>query len=279
MTDYGAARFLNVEQKYGGHYLPENKSWAKQTIAHNTLVADETSHFEGKLSQAEQHHPEVLYFGADERRDQATVIVEGTYPGLRFSRTLALLKESPFIHPPVLDVLRVESDRARQLDLPLHYRGQVTHVSHPVKAATDSMVPLGSKNGYQHLWSRAVSQVEKGELFQLTWLLDNRFYTWSVLAGAPMEVHFVETGANDPDFNLRKESAVILRVQANGDYTFTSLLEPHGEYNGPREYTTASTTSLAGLERKVSDGREVVRISTTGGELFGITFSNLPGQE
>ena len=28
VSDYGAARFLNVEAKYGGRYLPENKTYA-----------------------------------------------------------------------------------------------------------------------------------------------------------------------------------------------------------------------------------------------------------
>jgi hypothetical protein len=45
VTDYGAARFLNVEAKAGGRYLPENDSWAQQTVAHNTLVVDEKSQF------------------------------------------------------------------------------------------------------------------------------------------------------------------------------------------------------------------------------------------
>jgi hypothetical protein len=47
VQDYGLARFVNIEQKKGGSYLNENKTWAKQTIAHNTLVQDETSHFNG----------------------------------------------------------------------------------------------------------------------------------------------------------------------------------------------------------------------------------------
>ena len=36
LTDYGSVRFVGVEQKYGGRYLPENKTYASQTIAHNT---------------------------------------------------------------------------------------------------------------------------------------------------------------------------------------------------------------------------------------------------
>ena len=61
VTDYGAARFLNVEAKFGGHYLPENKSWAKQTVAHNTLVVDETSHFGSNLSLAERITPSIWF--------------------------------------------------------------------------------------------------------------------------------------------------------------------------------------------------------------------------
>ena len=68
ITDYGAARFLNVEQKRGGSYLPENTTYAKQTIAHNTLVVDETSHFDAKLSVAETRHPVVTLVRQHERR-------------------------------------------------------------------------------------------------------------------------------------------------------------------------------------------------------------------
>jgi len=45
LQDYGSARFINVEQKFGGRYLPENTSWAKQTIAHNTITVDGRSQF------------------------------------------------------------------------------------------------------------------------------------------------------------------------------------------------------------------------------------------
>ena len=43
LTDYGAARFVNIEQKLGGKYLPETESYSKQTISHNTVVVDEKS--------------------------------------------------------------------------------------------------------------------------------------------------------------------------------------------------------------------------------------------
>src|SRR6185503_8808167 len=61
LRDYGAVRFIGVEQKYGGRYLPENKTYAAQTIAHNTIVVDETSHYEANESAAEKFHPEKLF--------------------------------------------------------------------------------------------------------------------------------------------------------------------------------------------------------------------------
>src|SRR5258708_19581753 len=41
ISDYGSARFLNVEQKFGGRYLPENKSFAKQTRSEERRVGKE----------------------------------------------------------------------------------------------------------------------------------------------------------------------------------------------------------------------------------------------
>jgi len=47
LQDYGLVRFVNIGQKGGGNYLKENASWAKQTIAHNTITQDSVSHFQG----------------------------------------------------------------------------------------------------------------------------------------------------------------------------------------------------------------------------------------
>ena len=58
VQDYGMGRFVNIEQKGGGNYLKENKTWAKQTIAHNTLVQNETSQFKGEYDIGSKHHSE-----------------------------------------------------------------------------------------------------------------------------------------------------------------------------------------------------------------------------
>jgi hypothetical protein len=273
VADYGAARFLNVESKYGGHYLPENSSWAKQTVAHNTLVVDEESHFGGDWGLGQGNATVPLHFETGDRADVVAARIDTAYEGLRFTRALVLVKDSPLQLPMVLDVLRVEAEGEHQYDLPLHFRGQVTNVSHELNANTVALEPLGVRNGYQHLWKRASAAAEKGELFQLTFLNDNRFYTHSVLATAPAEFLFAETGASDPNFNLRHEQALIQRVEDAGAQVFVSVLEPHGEYNGSREFTTGSASGVAAIDR-ATDGRlEAIRITTTGGAFTTVLLS------
>ena len=273
LRDYGAARFLNVEAKDGGRYLPENKTWAKQTVAHNTLVVDETSHFDGDWKVSQKYYPQPLMFDINETAEITSARMGDAYEGVVFSRTLAMLKSDSFSNPVTLDVLKVESEKAHQYDLPVHFNGHITHVSHPLDASTSSMSALGDKNGYQHLWLRAKAEVAAGETFQVTWIKDNRFYTYSVLAETAMEVLFTETGANDPNFNLRTEQALVLRVKDASNYTFSSVLEPHGEYNGSREFTTASASNLAGIERFKGDGAEAIRLSTRNGDTTTLGLS------
>jgi hypothetical protein len=94
---------------------------------------------------------------------------------------------------------------------------------------------LGKDNGYQHLWLDARSK-PGSEPRSLAWLLDGRFYTYRFGSSAPAQALLVESGANDPEFNLRREPALLQRVDGQKDVTFFSVLEPHGEYNGTAEY-------------------------------------------
>jgi len=250
ITDYGAARFLNIEQKNGGRYLPENATWAKQTVAHNTLVVDERSHFDGDLRRAELLYPEMLLFDVNDGIQIAAAGVQGAYDQVRFERTLALLRSGLGEHAIVADVLDITGSGKHQYDLPLHFNGRIIAISHPPAAAASGLQPLGNASGYQHLWLRARAQVAADEIFSLTWLTGNRFYTYSALALEDMEVLFTELGANDPHFNLRRQQAIILRVQGAASHAFVSILEPHGEYNGAEEYTLRSRGAIADIRYK-----------------------------
>src|SRR3546814_17612867 len=47
VTDYGAARFLNVAAKRGGRHLPANDNWGNTKIAHKNLCAQENRQISG----------------------------------------------------------------------------------------------------------------------------------------------------------------------------------------------------------------------------------------
>lgn len=273
VTDYGAARFLNVEEKHGGRYLPENQSWAQQTVAHNTLVVDETSHFGSNLALAERSYPEPLVYDLRDDIQLTAARMTGAYPDVDFTRVMAMLRSPALARPVILDVMKVAGGKPQQYDLPLYYSGQITHVSHPVEASTDIMKALGKANGYQHLWLRGRAAVRAGETFQLTWLTANRFYTYSVLADAPLEVLFTEVGADDPEFNLRRESGLILRVHGAAEATFFAVLEPHGEYDGTREFTTASASSIRGLARVSQGGLDVFQVEPANHPAISLALS------
>ena len=94
IQDYGAARWVNIDQKGGGRYLKENQTFAKQTIGHNTLVINETSHYEGKVKEAEAHHPDQYFFDVKNPNVQAVSAKEThAYADAKMHRTLILLKD------------------------------------------------------------------------------------------------------------------------------------------------------------------------------------------
>lgn len=272
VLDYGAARFLNVEAKNGGHYLPENNSWAKQTIAHNTLVVDETSHFGGKTNVGEQHQPEQLLFVTGDQVQLSAAHMDGAYEDVAFTRLMATINDTALEQPIVLDVLKVSAKEQHQYDLPLHYSGQLTDTSVALESFTKGLKPLGDQNGYQHLWLKSRGELSD-EPARVTWMKDKRFYTYTTLAPAGAEFLFAQLGANDPHFNLRPESALITRVRGAKDTLFASVLEPHGVYNPALEYTTNSHSQIADLKRISEGGLDMILIETVQGKTWAAAIS------
>lgn len=243
--DYGASRFLNVEAKYGGHYLPENNSYAKQTIAHNTLVVDEISHFNGKTRIGNQFHPDVLFTEMDDELQISSARMENAYDDVVFTRTQAMVNSKEgFIF--VVDIMDVASDGKHQYDLPVHFNGQFIDTNVALKSETTSQSVLGDKNGYQHLWLQAQGEVSD-ERSTVTWLKDSTFYTHHSANSPEQKLLMVRLGANDPNFNLIANQALINRVSNAGDHQFLSALEVHGEYNGSKEFTINSKSQLTAL--------------------------------
>lgn len=264
VTDYGSARFLNIQAKQGGRYLRENTSWAKQTIAHNTLVVNQRSHFDGDLETAEAHAPKQLFFAGEGHTKLSTAEISSAYPGVTFRRTLAQLNVSGYESPLVVDVMRATSAKPAQFDLPLHYSGHLIDVSMSLKSNVAARPVLGREHGYQHLWVDAIGAPSSDKNY-VTWLNDGRFYTYRVVPPSGAQMIFAESGANDPNFNLRREPVLIQRVTKASNVTFVSLLEPHGRHDGANETTVGSQSGVRALRHTRTADADVVHIELADG--------------
>ena len=275
VRDYGAARFLNIEAKQGGRYLPENESWAKQTVAHNTLVVDQRSHFDGKLKAADAVAPRQLYFSDAPRLQVSSARVEGAYPGVAITRTLIMADIPGLEAPTVLDLVSADSRESHSYDLPLHYQGHIMEIGFPVRSHVTERPVLGKDHGYQHIWVDAQGAPPAGDA-ALTWLLDGRFYTYRFATDGAIEAILGESGANDPKFNLRREPMLILRARRSGDATFATLLEKHGKYDGAAEQTVASRSRIAAMRHDRQGGMDIVRLTLKDGRQVAVAVSHDP---
>lgn len=249
--DYGAVRFINVEQKWGGRYLPENKSYAAQTIAHNTVVVDEKSHFDGKEETAEKYHGEKLFSALGNKTVQAvSAKQENAYDGVSLQRSLYLL-QLPTGKCLIVDLFRTTAGSSHQYDLPFQYNGQVIKTSFNYRPQTETLKPLGKKNGYQFLWKEAEASLHD-TLAQFTFLNGRTYYTLSSLIQDSTQVFFTRTGANDPDFNLRREPSYILRKRGS-NATFANVIEVHGQFDPISEFSVNSYPSVSSIRLLQND--------------------------
>ena len=272
VTDYGAARFLNIEAKDGGRYLKENETWAKQTVAHNTLVVNETSQFDGKVKAANTLAPKQIFFSAEGSAKISTAEMAGAWPGVVFRRSIVQIDAGK--GPPlVLDLLKVKGDKPAQYDLPLHFAGHIIDAGFPLQQNLAARPVLGKDDGYQHLWVDAIGTPDAANA-RLTWIAGERFYTWRMLPPAGAQVIIAESGANDPKFNLRREPALIQRVKSDGDATFVGVLEPHGAYDPSAETTEGSTSRIEALRHARTDDADVVTIVLAGGRTITIAVAD-----
>jgi len=253
LQDYGAARFLNIVQKNGGHYLPENDTWAKQTIAHNTLTVDETSNYNGLLKIAEKYHPTITDFYDGEDIKVVSATESNAYQGVSMERTIAMIQPEGFNKPLVLDIYEAKSDKEHQYDLPFYYLGQLMSTNLQYTAHKTLREPLGYKNGYQYLWKEAEA-LEKpdGSNTFITFLNGNRFYTITNSSlNKNTSYYFNRIGANDPDFNLRNEPSFMIREKGKSAL-FVSVIEAHGEFNPREEYTIQPTSNIEKVNYQIS---------------------------
>jgi len=238
VQDYGMSRYVNIEQKGGGNYLKENKSWAKQSISHNALVQNETSHFKGKYDIGSKHHSETYIFNTENENLQVASAKENNaYPGTKMHRTMVAIKDDSNSKP---------SEQENQYDLPFYYLGQIIQTNSNISKLNIPVV-LGKNNGYQHLYKEAEG-VSKGDNIKLNWLLNNKFYSYSAVTSNGDDLILGRIGANDPDFNLRNEPTLIIRKKNAKNTVFAAIIESHGTYNPVSELAINAYSTIKNIE-------------------------------
>jgi hypothetical protein len=275
IPDYGFSRWINIEPKSGGRYLPENDSYAKQTIAHNTVVVDETSQNGASERKADSVSGERHFFDASRPSVQVmSARADHAYPGVAMQRTMLLIRDSRLQYPAVLDVYRLTSAAEHTYDYPIHFRGPLISTNVKYTAAAEHQEPLGKNFGYQHIWREAAGPVAGNA--QLTWLTGNRYYSITIAPGDSSEAFFGRTGANDPNFNLLSEPLLIVRHRTRNQL-FASVIEPHGYFNESEERSEQARGKLQHVAVLADDAEgSVIDVTGENGIHWTIMVSNGP---
>ncbi|MCL9776952.1 heparinase II/III domain-containing protein [Vibrio methylphosphonaticus] len=285
LREYGFCRWVNVEPKFGGRYLDENKSYARQTIAHNCVTINERCQNDFNIKRADAVHGLPHFFKVeDEKMAGMSAFANDHYDGFEMQRSAFLLQLEELESPLLLDLYRLEpgenSQGQHQYDYSHQYAGQIIRTNFDYNSHQE-VSPLGNDFGYQHLWNIASGQAKKSAL--VSWLQDNSYYTWlgtSSNANTDSnsscgDIIFTRTGANDPSFNTRSEPAFILR--SHGQSTlFASVLETHGYFNEEFE----QSVNARGLVKDIevighNQVASIVQISTEKSSVI-VMISNQP---
>lgn len=245
IPDYGAARFLNVAAKQGGRYLPENNSWAKQTIAHNTLVVNEQSDFYGNTKVADKYSPELVFADLEDPQIQIVSATDDKcYEGATLNRTLAMFQVDGRTY--LIDLFNIKNQHLAQYDLPVYFNGQIIDANFNLNRL-DKYKILGSSNGYQHLIVDA--QADKlPRTARITWMNGTGFYSIFTKAGTDSEVFVTRLGAKDPNYNLRPQMGFVIRTPKAKSKKLLTVYEMHGNYNPATEAVMQSEGSIQNLQ-------------------------------
>jgi hypothetical protein len=194
--------------------------------------------------------------------------------GMHMQRTLAMLKNDTFEYPVIIDICKVNADAPHTLDFPFYYKGIMVSANFEYKKNTQELKTLGTQNGYQHLWLEAEGKTTKPTTC-FTWVNGNRFYSINTLTNVDPELKFTRLGANDPNFNLRPETAFMLRQPAVANHTIVSVIEPHGLYDLSKEVTVGFRSSVSSVVLLAdTESYTAVQISLVSGKSFLVITMN-----
>lgn len=211
--------------KYG---LPIQGGWYRTTLAHNTLIVDESSQkrAEGKC----------IVFGNEKGMNFTVAEAGDIYDGVRFVRSVVRIEEKLFVF-----VDQIQCDQKHLLDIAYHQHG----VWDEVPEGTEWTPP--DKDGYRYLRDATIRQTSEDITF--TTQLQDEWRASITLAGnEPTEI-ITATGVGDHIedrvplvlFRRRtKETALVCGVSLDGEALQINLL-PVSDENGETIPSTAAT--------------------------------------
>jgi hypothetical protein len=74
---------------------------------------------------------------------------------------------------------------------------------------------------------------------------EGKYYTLTSATVESDELLLTRLGANDPDFNLRRDAALMIRRKDSNNTIFVSVIEPHGSYSPVSELSVNSNSNIA----------------------------------
>lgn len=275
IPDYGAARFLNIESKRGGRYLPENKTYAQHTIAHGAVVLDEQSQYRGNVKYSEEHVSQLVKTDTDSERLQVTVAMDTmAYENTCLSRSITMVNESAISDRPfIIDLYHIDSKTGHQMDMNYPIYGDIIDTQFDYTRPVNKTV-LGADNGYNHLEVLAKgSPKANSENTKFTFLQAQRFYTITSITDANTELFITQTGANDPEFNLNIQRQYLIRQpKGQSSHTFVNIIEPHGYFDPIPETVEQPKSVISELTHVQQEGYDIVTFKS-GEDVYLYTLS------
>ncbi|KEZ92909.1 heparinase II/III domain-containing protein [Nonlabens ulvanivorans] len=275
IPDYGAARFLNIETKRGGRYLPENKTYAQHTIAHGAVVLDQKSQYKGNVKYSEEHVSQLVKNDMSNDRLQVTIAADTmAYDGSKLSRSITMVNDADITNRPfIIDLYHVDSNTGHQMDLNYPFFGDIIDTQFDYNRPVNKTV-LGTDNGYNHLEVLAKGSPKPNSTnSQFTFLQAQRFYSITSVTDPSTELFITQTGANDPEFNLNLQRQYLIRQPSGSkNHTFVNIIEPHGFFNPIQETVTYPKSAFSELTHEQQGDYDVVTFKI-GEEIYLYTLS------
>lgn len=238
----GNQRITNAPHLYAdGYQDPRHLTWARTTIAHNTVTIDQESMFPYDFpseSLWECDHwrdtisdGKLLCFQPGPDFQAVRAANDNVYRGVELDRTVVLTPQY------LLDVYRVTAERSHLLDWAMHCHGKFA-------AAPDSEpIDLGQNRGYRHLEDARI-QPQDGPWLTVPFQLDTLAARADIWLGTPKAKLIL---AHDPEPDSRRpagdqtdpepRTSLIVRTETNSAlfisvWSFNNIAATGGEVTG-----------------------------------------------